>query len=149
MPSGPQMRSDRNAPSVWPEITSTNRPSTSVERLYSQRVPGWCSSGSSASVADLVLIGLRSRAIRGLGIGLVHRRRAAELIGQAGGVAQQILHGDRPFGRHQLQRAALDHADLAGWRSAGRYLPIGSLSSRRPSSHSIMTPTETIGLVIE
>ena len=32
---------------------------------------------------------------------------------------------------------------------SGRYLPIGSPSSSRPSSSSIMTPTETSGLVIE
>ena len=32
---------------------------------------------------------------------------------------------------------------------SGRYFPIGSFSSSRPSSTSIMTPTETMGLVME
>jgi hypothetical protein len=33
--------------------------------------------------------------------------------------------------------------------SAGKYLPIGSSSNKRPCSTSIMTPTETSGLVME
>ena len=47
--SGPKRRSVRNAPSVIPETFSTTRPSTSVERLYSHIVPGWCASGACAS----------------------------------------------------------------------------------------------------
>ena len=35
------MRASRNRLSVVPLTTSTTRPSTSVERLYSHVVPGW------------------------------------------------------------------------------------------------------------
>ncbi len=40
MPSGWKMRADKASPNVFPSITSTNRPSTSVDTPYSQRVPG-------------------------------------------------------------------------------------------------------------
>src|SRR5262249_30893390 len=46
--SGVNTRSARNVPSGIPETFSTTRPSTSVERLYSHVVPGWCASGACA-----------------------------------------------------------------------------------------------------
>ena len=38
--SGVKIRSWKNCPSVTPLTASTTRPSTSVDRLYSQAVPG-------------------------------------------------------------------------------------------------------------
>ena len=50
MPRGAKIRSCRNSSSCFPDTTSTNRPSTSVDTLYSQWVLGWCLSGSVASL---------------------------------------------------------------------------------------------------
>ena len=85
-----------------------------MERLYSQRVPGWCSSGSAASAADCSAFVCRSRATLRLHVGLVHRGVAAELIGQAGGVAHQVLHGDRPLRGLGLHGAVAEHCHLRG-----------------------------------
>ena len=82
------------------------RPTTSVAWLYSQVVPGWNISGWAArremnsaeagSVGDL-----------GGDIGRLHRmrrRRAGQrAIGQAGGVAQQVLHGRLALDRGTFQ----------------------------------------------
>ena len=43
------MRSFRNASRVWPDMTSTSRPTTSVARPYSQWSPGWKLRGRVAS----------------------------------------------------------------------------------------------------
>ena len=43
---GWKMRSARKTPSGLPETTSTTRPSTSLEKLYSHFVPGWKSNGA-------------------------------------------------------------------------------------------------------
>ena len=51
MPSGPSTRLRKMVPSGAPSITSSTAPSTSVARLYSQQVPGVCTSGSGPSAA--------------------------------------------------------------------------------------------------
>ena len=60
MASGRKMRSAKNAPRDLPEITSTTRPSTSTERLYSHAAPGWWARGTVASRSTSSAL-LRSR----------------------------------------------------------------------------------------
>ena len=91
MPNGPKIRRCRCTPRLSPEITSTSRPSTSVERLYSNRVPGWKSSGNAASAGLASVGGVLSwlapvpvsRGSRRLGSGLgrsVNRRARVDPI---------------------------------------------------------------------
>jgi hypothetical protein len=50
IPSGPVIRAAKNSAKSWPETTSTTRPSTSVDMLYSQVVPGSNINGNCASL---------------------------------------------------------------------------------------------------
>ena len=93
IPSGRKMRSSKKGPSVLPETTSTSRPSTSVDPPYSQRVPGWYSSGRRPSFATSSAL-VSSGFPLCVAIGAVHRRLAASAVGEARGVPQEVLHRD-------------------------------------------------------
>ena len=75
-------------------------------------------------------------------------RAAEKFVGQARGVAQQVVHrGGWCHGSSAHLPIALDGDLLI--RKLGQILATGSLSSKRPCSTSIMTATETTGLVME
>jgi len=48
----------------------------------------------------------------GLGVHALHHPHAGDLVGDAGGVAQQVLDGDRPHRQRELHRAVALDADL-------------------------------------
>ena len=62
MPSGPHTRSCSTLPSGLPVTASTTKPSTSVEKPYSQFEPGSNSSGDLASAAMVSSLVIRSAA---------------------------------------------------------------------------------------
>ena len=78
------------------------RPSTSVDMLYSQVVPVSNISGREANLGHHLGIGLILGHRLGVAPDHLHGRVPERRIGQPGGVAEQILHRHRPFGRHTL-----------------------------------------------
>src|SRR5215468_1240253 len=64
MPSGPKTRSCSTAPSGLPVTASTTKPNTSVEKPYSQFVPGSNNSGDLASAAIVSSFDMRCAAQR-------------------------------------------------------------------------------------
>ena len=134
-------------PSGLPVTASTTKPSTSVEKPYSQfdaRIEQQRRLGERGD--RLVLRHALGRPHGGAGIERVRRGGAAVAVGEAGGVAQQVLDG-----RQLLRRARRAPPGSATFSSAsgGRYFDTGSASSTRPSSTSIMTAVEVMALVME
>ena len=84
--------------------------------------------------------------------GAVHRvdgMRVVEPVRQAGGVGEQVPQADR-LGRRLGDRVEGGALDIdPGCANSGNQRAIGSVSSKAPSSKSIIAATEVIGLVIE
>src|SRR4051812_19711455 len=85
MPSGCSTRSATASPSFLPVSTSISRPCTSTATLYSQRSPGLNLSASLESLETISWTVSPRSPIPG----------AAAAVGQARGVAQQVLHRHR------------------------------------------------------
>ena len=99
--SGWNTRSARKSPRRLPDAASTTRPSTSEARLYSHVVPGWWISGIfdrrshllGAAHGAAVEVAHAGVGETGLHQRIFHGRVLGELaVGEAGGVAQQVLH---------------------------------------------------------
>ena len=101
------MRSRTKLSRSIPLTTSTTRPSTSTPTLYSQNSPGWCSSGMLGDGLDHLGERLGGEDGR-LAVHLIHGRVSEQAVGQAGGVAHQVLDGHGAFRR----RAFGTHLDV-------------------------------------
>ena len=64
-------------------------------------------------------------------------------------MTQKILDGDGAQRRHPLDLLRPRSTATSSRERSGRYLPMGSLSRNRPSSHSIIAATDVMGLVME
>ena len=152
MPSGSSTLACRYSSKRCPLITSTTRPSTSRPIEYCHSDPGWNISGRAASWSQIPS--------RSVSSGTPHSKPAWRYNASTGwaymnpyvspAVWLNSCHScigstcgsstgrcEEPA-RHTLVSA-----------NAGRYLATGSLSSKRPCSHSVSAATAVIGLVIE
>src|ERR1700760_1923235 len=103
MPSGSKIRWARNVSNGWPTARSIITPSTSAPVLYSQRSPGWDSSGSEprrrVPSAWAGGGGGAGRALakfqRAGGVGRRDRAGLGRHDAQAHGEGEQVPQGDR------------------------------------------------------
>ena len=114
-------------------------------RLFGQRQ--LCQAVGKLSIVE---IGFEQTGIR---VELPHRAVAVEAIGDARGVAQQVLDGDRTVERLELQPGLPSSPGFSTptlvSANAGMYFERGSSSLSLPSSTSIIAATEVIGFDIE
>src|SRR5205823_4326201 len=96
MPSGRAMRSATNASSSFPDTTSTMRPSTWTDMLYSHTRPGWCASGIFDSLVIISAKLCPRSATLASTYAFVDEIVPVLAVDQTRGVPQQILHDHRP-----------------------------------------------------
>src|SRR5262249_14286721 len=109
------MRSERTSCSGLPATTSTTRPRTSVDRLYSHCAPGWLEQGRLRQLGNELVHGQRQRGFVGrLRIHLVDLALAAVAVSQPRGVAHQILdrHLAGGGGSFEADRPSFERGDV-------------------------------------